>query len=181
MAAEVLGRRVIHDVDAEVQWPHEGWTHHGIVHDDGRLLGGDVLAHSRDAGLDVYDFEEGVGGRLEEDHGEARGALLLVVAHGLCDGLLEDGGLGGIDVDGVDAAVGGEEAEQPVGAAVDVVTCDDALAGAHGAGDDVEAGHARGDGKGVLAPLDVVEVRLEDGARGVAGARVVKLLRGLGL
>ena len=95
MAGQVFCGTVVDDVCAMLEGPLECGAHHGVVYDD-EGVGTALLDVLGDAG-EIDDLEEGVGRRLEEDHGDV---VLGMEVGG------EGGGVGRVDVVYGDALVG---------------------------------------------------------------------------
>lgn len=136
MAGQVFCRTVVDDVCTMLEGPLQSGAHHSVVYDD-EGIGTALLDVLCDAG-EIDDLEEGVCGRLEEDHGD--------VVVGKEEGG-EGGGVGCVDVVYGDALVCLEVGKETVRATVEVVTSDDGIGGLEETEDCVKGGHARGDGK----------------------------------
>ena len=108
VATQVLGGTVHHDVRAERQRPLEVWTHEGVVDHDQRP----ALVRQPGDGLDVDEFQQGVGRRLDPDH-----------AGTLVERLFDGAQIASIDKSEGEAHRLQHAPKEPVAAAVQVVHC----------------------------------------------------------
>ncbi len=76
---------------------------------------------------------------------------------------------------GVNVLVRSKVAKKTVGATIEIVTSDDALASLDDTGNDIETSHTTRNGEAVLAVLELAKMVLKHGSGWVAGAGVVKL------
>ena len=161
MAAQVLGRAVVHDVGAQLQRPLAVRAGEGVVdrHDDVALV-----RQLRDGG-DVDQLQQRIGRALEPDQ---PGAVL-------------DGGFDVLDARRVDEREAQADAlehavEQAKRAAVDVVAGHDVVAGVEQVQQRVLGGHAAGEGQAVAAAVERRQARFERRARRIGRARIVEAL-----
>jgi hypothetical protein len=153
MTADVLRRRVEHDVGAELERPLEVGRGERVVDDDDRA----DLVRRVGGRADVDDVQHRVRRRLEPDDPcplvQVRGEVRVDL-------------LGRDEVEGVSLRLV-DLREHPVDAAVDIVDADDSLAGV----DEVHERRRRADpgreSRTVLRPLERGEHRLERGPRRV--------------
>lgn len=109
MAAEVLGRAVVHKVRTVLQRALEVRAHHGIVNHDDRV--GCALLHIFGDGSNINDLQQRVGGRLQEYHGRLSLLDVRVQAFRICS----------VDVVHNHAEVVFEVGQKSVGSAVEII------------------------------------------------------------
>ena len=137
MSTEVLGRAVIDNIRAMLQRPLEVRTHHGVVHNDDRVLA--LLLHQGADARDIDYLKERVRRGLEEHHGGlARVKVRNDTVRLRC-----------VDMVHGDTHVRAEVSKETVGTAVQVVPRDDLATWFEKARAHVESGHAAGDCKGM--------------------------------
>lgn len=144
--AQIFRGAVVDYVCAVLQGPLQVGAHHGVVDDHDRLLA--LLLHKRTDALNIYNFEERVGGRLQEHHGglpwlEDRDDRLR---------------LGRVDMVDDHAHVRAEVSQEAVRAAVEIISSNDFGARLEQACNNVERGHAARHREGMRSRRDLGDV-----------------------
>lgn len=159
VAIDVLGDAVDDDVGPEVERVLDVGRQEGVVDDDEDAM----LVGLGDNGADIDEAESRVGRALDPDEA---GLVVDVLA----DVDLNLGGEGDLDAVGL-----GDLGEVAMGAAIDVGDGDDVAASSQALQDGGRGCAARGEGQGVAGMLEGSDSRLEVGAVGVGGARILVL------
>ncbi len=146
------------DVGAELEGTLEVRGGEGVVDDE---HGAGCVGDLGDGG-DVGDAHQRIGRRLDE-HGDGP------IAHGGAHGF----GISRVDVAEAEAQVAQEAIEEAEGAAVDVLSADDVIAGLEQLHERVDTGGAAGEGEAVRGALEGGDVPLQRLTSGVPAARVL--------